>query len=132
MMIFMANQNNTLKLVLTHKWYDMIESGVKTEEYREVTRYWGSRLIDNFEYRWKQLTGFYYSEDLNRRFHLELKMGIRENIRGFKPYTHVQFQRAYPKNPPRMTKAIKSIRIGTGKPELGAEPNKLYFVIELG
>ena len=26
----------TLDLVLKHKWYDMIESGLKTEEYREI------------------------------------------------------------------------------------------------
>jgi hypothetical protein len=102
----MANQNSTLKLVLTHKWYDMIEAGIKTEEYRGITPYWVKRLN-----------------------------ATRNNAIGSTRVgtdkTHVQFQRAYPKNPPRMTKAIKSIRIGTGKPELGAIEGKLYFVIEL-
>ena len=36
----------TLHLVLKHKWFDMIKSGEKLEEYREVTDYWISRLTD--------------------------------------------------------------------------------------
>lgn len=34
----------TLKLVLKKKWYDMIASGEKTEEYRDVTDYWIKRI----------------------------------------------------------------------------------------
>ena len=34
----------TLDLVLKHKWYDMIESGEKTEEYREIKPYWIRRI----------------------------------------------------------------------------------------
>jgi hypothetical protein len=35
---------DTLHLVLAYKWYDMIERGVKLEEYREVTPYWEKRI----------------------------------------------------------------------------------------
>lgn len=35
---------NSLKLVLKKKWYDMIASGEKTEEYREITDYWIKRI----------------------------------------------------------------------------------------
>lgn len=34
-----------LHLVLKRKWYEMIEKGVKTEEYREVKPYWETRLM---------------------------------------------------------------------------------------
>ena len=34
-----------LNLVLTHKWYDMIDSGVKTEEYREIRPFWHNRIV---------------------------------------------------------------------------------------
>lgn len=34
----------TLKLVLKKKWYDMIASGQKKEEYREITDYWIKRI----------------------------------------------------------------------------------------
>ena len=33
-----------LPLVLNGKWYDMIERGEKTEEYRDATPYWAIRL----------------------------------------------------------------------------------------
>ena len=36
----------TLKLVLKKKWYDMIASGEKTEEYRDLKDYWGNRLLE--------------------------------------------------------------------------------------
>ena len=35
----------TLHLPLKAKWYEMIESGVKTEEYREIKPYWMKRLL---------------------------------------------------------------------------------------
>lgn len=37
---------DTLHLVLKGKWYDMIESGEKTEEYRETKDYWIKRIIE--------------------------------------------------------------------------------------
>lgn len=37
--------NRILHLVLKHKWYDMIVSGEKTEEYRELKPYWSKRLF---------------------------------------------------------------------------------------
>lgn len=38
-----------LPLVLKRKWYDMIESGEKKEEYRDFTPFWQKR-IENFLY----------------------------------------------------------------------------------
>lgn len=35
----------TLCLPLKKEWYEMIESGVKTEEYREGKMYWCKRLV---------------------------------------------------------------------------------------
>lgn len=34
----------TLHLVLKKKWFDLIASGEKTEEYREIKPHWDSRL----------------------------------------------------------------------------------------
>ena len=36
----------TLHLNVKKKWFDMILSGVKKEEYREVNDYWGNRIMD--------------------------------------------------------------------------------------
>lgn len=35
----------TLHLILKRKWYEMIESGEKPEEYRENKPYWQKRLL---------------------------------------------------------------------------------------
>lgn len=35
-----------LPLVLKGKWYDMIESGEKKEEYRDKTDYWRTRILN--------------------------------------------------------------------------------------
>lgn len=35
-----------LHLTIKKKWFDMILSGDKTEEYREIKEYWNKRLID--------------------------------------------------------------------------------------
>lgn len=41
----MTKPIKTLPLPLKKEWYNMIESGVKTEEYREIKPYWINRLI---------------------------------------------------------------------------------------
>lgn len=40
----------TLNLPLKAKWYEMIESGIKTEEYREIKPYWTKRLLRRYDY----------------------------------------------------------------------------------
>lgn len=35
-----------LYLILTQQWYDMIEAGIKPEEYRDITEYWTPRLMN--------------------------------------------------------------------------------------
>lgn len=39
----------TLYLTLKRKWFDMIASGEKREEYREVKRYWNDRLMKDYD-----------------------------------------------------------------------------------
>jgi len=46
----------TLDLPLKKKWYEMIESGEKREEYRECKDYWRKRLIDLYTLRPKPYT----------------------------------------------------------------------------
>lgn len=37
-----------LHLTLNKKWFDMIRSGIKKEEYREIKPYWRKRLLNKF------------------------------------------------------------------------------------
>ena len=104
----------TLNLVLKHKWYDMIESGEKKEEYREIKPYWIKRLTDyNRIYKW--------FKDVNER-----KFSVSIPCR----YTYVCFHRGYTST--TMTFAIKSIGTGQGKPEWGAPTDRPVFIIKLG
>lgn len=94
----------TLTLSLKRKWFDMIKSGEKKEEYRDNSVYWQRRL--------------YRSMDANDA---ELKN-----------FDRLVFTLGYPKaddTERRLTFKNPRIRIGTGKPEWGADPGKKYFVI---
>ena len=99
----------TLYLPLKAKWYEMIENGVKTEEYREIKPHWTRRFIGMNQ----PLFSFRYGYQ-------------QANVKG---YTHVKF--SYGNTKRTMTFEIESITIGKGKPEWGA-PTEDVFIIKLG
>ena len=112
---------NTLHLPLKKQWYEMIESGIKTEEYREIKPYWEKRLVD-----YKAVV-----EDYKRLVFRRYVLGVHNDICREYPrgYTHVKFSYGYTKH--TMTFEIKEITIGKGKPEWGA-PKENVFIIKLG
>ena len=120
----MAKDNKTLHLVLKRKWWDMITSGEKKEEYREVCHYWAIRLLDN-KYRW-------YSQNIDypNDFIDWLCFGLTHNDIAFRSYENVCFHLGYTNT--TMTFRIRGFILSMGKEEWGAEPNKYYFVIKLG
>lgn len=100
----------TLTLSLKKKWFDMIKSGEKKEEYRDgsMSFYWSNRLRE----RTKTSDGWKYGN--------------------FKQFDRIVFTLGYPKaddTERRLTFKNPKIRIGTGRTEWGAEPGKNYFVI---
>ena len=44
-------RDKVLHLTLKKRWFDMIASGVKKEEYREMKPYWERRLEDGDDFR---------------------------------------------------------------------------------
>jgi len=44
------NLGKPLWLILKRKWFDMIASGIKKEEYREIKPYWNSRLNKEYDF----------------------------------------------------------------------------------
>ena len=119
--------NKTLHLVLKRKWWDMIASGEKKEEYREVCHYWAIRLLDR-QYRW-------YSQNIDypNDFIDWLCFGLAHNDIAFRSYENVCFHLGYTNN--TMTFEITSMNVMYGdvcNQDWGAEPNKYYFVIKLG
>ena len=116
---------------LKAKWYRMIETGEKSEEYREATAYWLRRLVWDDDFDQPVL-----DEDV--KFFLENPAAIENMFDcGWKPvpYTHVQFSLGYPKKDDesrRMTFELKAIEYREGREEWGAEKDKKYLVEVLG
>lgn len=124
----MAKDNKTLHLVLKRKWWDMIASGEKKEEYRDVCHYWATRLLDE-QYRW-----YSQNTDYPKYFDWWLFWKLATKSISFREYSKVCFHLGYTNT--TMTFNIVKMFMGIGteycKEEWGAEPNKMYFVIKLG
>ena len=103
---------NTLHLVLKGKWYDMIASGEKTEEYREAKLYWIKRIFDGSLAKRPWLT------PVSNRLSLWTK------------YERVCFHRGYTSQ--TMTFKINGVSIGMGNVAWGAPVDKAVIIIKLG
>ena len=103
-----------LDLVLKHQWYDLIEDGIKTEEYRELKPYWIKRLMGCL--KWCSIGCLYDKNEIEhcRRRKCENLTDLKEILEG---YDVVRFHRAYTNI--TMSYWIKSITIGFGKSEWG-------------
>ena len=122
-----------LQLSLKKQWFEMTKSGVKTEDYREITPYWVKRLT--------QIEGecdLVYAADFLKKGKEYNDTMFGRQKHGFcfpKKFAYNVMTLSYPKNgdTERILKLEhKGIEIGYGKPEWGAEPNKFYFIIKHG
>jgi hypothetical protein len=108
-----------LRLTLKKSWFDMIKTGEKKEEYRELKDYWCQRLIPDFSHIHK----------------------FDKKLTSFKQYDFVEFKNGYSKNAPKIILECKGIKIGKPKLEwcidtIGFDKDDgAYddcFIIELG
>lgn len=90
-----------LILPIKKQWFDMIISGEKTEEYREIKPYYSTRFRNIWGYP------AYWGEPH--------KIGFRNGYSGDCP----------------LIIAKCTLATTTGKPEWGAEPNKNYYVLRI-
>ena len=93
-----------LTLPIKKKWFDLILLGEKTEEYREIKPYWTTRFEKAFKFHDGMPTG----EDAQE---IILRNGYGANA----PYI----------------KVLCTLQVKTGNPEWGAEPNILYYVLNI-
>jgi len=94
----LAAGRKILRLPINRYWFDMIASGEKREEYREMKKHWVSRLVSHVEK--------YNSANC--------LMGVGyETI--FKQYDYVEFKNGYGYNVPTMLVECEGIRIGKPK-----------------
>ena len=131
----MAKDNKTLHLVLKRKWWEMIESGEKKEEYRDITPFYVKRLCDNPCFN-KQ--GEIIERNIIDKWTLDAceKIGIYLKTAWVdgnivpKDYSSVTFHFGYTNK--TMVYSVKDISVGEGRTEWGAENGKEYFIIKLG
>lgn len=95
----------TLHLNLEKRWYDMIESGEKTEEYRVVKQHWIRIFSNGIKIKGK----YYHPTDVL-----------------------ICFSNGYQKNRRQMLVQCLGVRTRRGKPEWGALPGQHYYVLLLG
>lgn len=96
-----------LTLPIKKKWFDMILSSEKKEEYREIKPYWTKRFLNGL-----------YDLKVNKDYFIINAQGT------------VIFQNGYQKNAPRI-KCFIELTQGCGKEEWGAEPNKEYYILKI-
>jgi hypothetical protein len=111
----------TLTLSLKKQWFDMIKSGKKKEEYREIKDHY-FHLI----YRYAEMQKFFgvppqpYHFDRPQVFHTKQFQ---------KNFDMLVLRNGYRADSPMITLKNPKIRIGQGKPEWGAAVGVNYFVI---
>ena len=94
-----------LTLTIKKKWFDMICSGEKKEEYREISQYYYRRFARYLG--WQLING----EKKKDEFFCCLRNGYDMTS----PFVVVRC----------------TVGVGTGKPEWGAEAGKEYYVLKI-
>ena len=122
----------TLHLNLKRKWFDMILSREKKEEYREIKAFWCNKFI---VYSGKIQPFCWWGSNPRVKTNLMplIHSGeLSDNLLVFDGYNTITFSNGYSKNRDQFEIELKRIRIDTGKTEWGAEENEKYFILELG
>lgn len=91
-----------LTLPIKKKWFDLIVSGQKKEEYRLPTKYYESR----FKNLWQGSPA------------------------GYKAERKIRFRNGYRSDSPTITATV-TLDFGEGRPEWGAEPGQQYFILRI-
>lgn len=128
--------NMNLQLSLKTKWFEMTKSGIKTEDYREITEYWIKRLFEC--YAPEEEKGENKINASNAIYDIEINGFQPKDVMGVYGFVPKEFSQntmtlGYPKagDTERIIQLEHAgIEIRTGNTEWGAEPNKLYFVIK--
>ena len=124
----------TLHLNLTRKWFDMIRSGEKKEEYRNITAYWASRLFENFKSETPNAKNILLQILLNNG---EFRPEEFESCIDLVPkkFNMVEFKNGFARNgkpAPCFIRKFHNISTGRGIEKWGAAPGVKYFIIKSG
>lgn len=110
----------TLHLTLKKKWFDMIASGEKLEEYRAIKPYWKKRLL---KCKFREDKSFTCTCD-TCMFECVVATLVK--------FDTITFRNGYAKNAPELVVECKDIDVGKAKPEWSDNWKGDVFVISLG
>lgn len=117
----MTGNNYDMILPIKGKWYKMIESGVKLEEYREMKPYYAVRIA--------KILGYFemYKEESKEKC---IKIMEHDLAGEDSREVRVLFRNGYGSSCPSFVKRC-AIRIKSGNSNWGAEPGVLYYVFKI-
>lgn len=126
-----------LRLTLKKKWYDMILSGEKKEEYREIKPYWLIRLVDTDDYPMESIGDKANAVndiifDIEENNCTDLNEVVTAYFCKIKSFNRIEFKNGYTKDAPTMIVEFKGLRIGEARPEWSDRWQGKVFAISLG
>ena len=122
----------TLHLNLKKKWFDMILSGEKTEEYRDIKLFWFLRLVSSREEIESQVLDEIICDMKDPKRHASYSELMNYFNIEFRQFDTITFSNGYKKNRPQFEIELKKIFISNGYQNWGAVSMENYFVLELG
>lgn len=112
----------TLHLNLKKKWFDMIASGEKKEEYREIKDYWVSKFV-----------AFLWVSDFDTKSHVDkILLGEYNKLGLLDDWETITFSNGYSKNRRQFVIEYKGLEVRKGNKCWGANEGQKYFVLNLG
>lgn len=123
---------SVLNLTLKKQWFDLIKSGQKVEEYREIKTYWVRRLFD-YPQDMEWAVEEEMVEDMLNPLRRHRSLGEMYKFFGVSPkgYRIVRFRNGYRSDSPVIEKRLRKITIGQGDINRGAPANTQVFILEL-
>jgi hypothetical protein len=122
-----------LSLPIKKHWFEMIRSGEKKEEYRDIKAHWAVRMLHfDEEMEWQAFDEMLCDMKNPTRRHRDVAELLRYFGVRFRPFSQACLINGYKKNAPRHLACCQGITIGKGHPEWGAPPDKNVFIVRLG
>ena len=131
--VLRCEMKDRLNLTIKKQWFDMILSGKKKAEYREIKDYWARRLVNVLD----ETEHGHYEEmlhDMNNPYkrHKNPCELMQYFCAEFQQFEIIKFTNGYGKDRPSVDVEFHGITIGRGLIKWGAESKVNYFVLLLG
>lgn len=117
-MAIIKENAKVLHLTLKKKWFDMIASGEKKEEYRDIKPYFATRFIKHI--------------DRSSELYTQPNNILLDNNIVWKDYNWIAFKNGYSKDAPLIYVELLGFDVKQGRVEWGAKEYSYYFVLKLG